>query len=526
MHWKRYKELPLSEKRQETYYIVGLDLGNDSSAIAFYNFADNKPEIIDLSGGYGRPTIPTVMQFISESKEWVFGEYAIQNLGVGKEITLYNLTERLGNHEYIDIDNKPVSISYIFGLYIKELMSNVKNINPKAEIAGIAVSVPSYLSNRAKEELQRAFKSAGYAKELICLISDRECLFSYIFRDGITTGQKVFLIDYGAREVRGGVYTADGSGRFKSLSSLFEDTIGTGAAENKVFELFSSYYTANNPIQSRSGLTETDKALKGQLTAFTYQHKNLLFQKSIRNKSAKLYFNFAFPPFQQVIGEKDANKIIEPFRRRFDKFILHVLENSIEQKDEKVTAADIDVVICSGGGFEMLWAKEAVTSLFPQSKLRVFKNSKAITAESAAYAAAQALGAAEGITAAVEDRHQLPVDIGLILRDGKDNKENFIPLAEYNSFWWQNHPGRYFILNESVHEDIPFKIWSRTPEGYTKILSDTVIKGLPKRPKGTTRLKVQLKFSSDNEAAASVRDCGFGEMYPKTDFEQEIVVKL
>jgi hypothetical protein len=103
MHWKQYKNLPKDQKRDESYYIIGLDIGNDSSGIAFFNAAEGMPETIDLSGGYGKPSIPTVMQYIAETREWVYGEYAILNRGVGTEITLNDLIQRLGSFDYVEV---------------------------------------------------------------------------------------------------------------------------------------------------------------------------------------------------------------------------------------------------------------------------------------------------------------------------------------------------------------------------------------------------------------------------------------
>ena len=141
MHRNRYLALPEEQKLNEIYYIIGLDIGNDSSSIAFFNLAEKTPEVIDLSGGYGRPSIPTMMQYIAETKEWVFGEYALLNRGVGTEITLSDLITRLGSHEYVDLDHKPISVVNLLGLFIKEIIGHVKNINPKAEIAGIVAAV-------------------------------------------------------------------------------------------------------------------------------------------------------------------------------------------------------------------------------------------------------------------------------------------------------------------------------------------------------------------------------------------------
>ena len=190
MYWKRYKSLPAAEKLNETYYIIGLDIGAESSAIAFYNLHENTPEPIDLSGGYGKPSIPTVMQYIAETKEWVFGEYAILNQGAGTEITLQALTRRLGHFDYLDIDGKSVSAASILGLFIKEILASVRNINPRAEIVGIVAAVPAYLNEQAHEELKRAFKQAGYEKELIALVPDRECIFTHHYRNAPPKDEK------------------------------------------------------------------------------------------------------------------------------------------------------------------------------------------------------------------------------------------------------------------------------------------------------------------------------------------------
>jgi len=505
LNWKVFKSLPPAQKGNEIYYIIGLDIGNDSSAMAFYNVAAQEAELIDPSGGYARPTTPTAMQYIAETKEWVYGEYAIINQGLGREIS--DLVSRLGNHEYIDVDGKPISLVNLLGLFIKELMSNVKNINPKAEIAGIVCAVPSYLSVQAREELSRAFKNAGYEKELIGLFSDRECILAYQDSKNISRkyGQRILLIDYGARAVRGGIYFRMKDSSFKSASSLFDETIGTSKLEKKVKKLFTDFYKEGAGTGAKF-----DKSTQDQLSAFTYQHRDILFQKAIRGKAAKLYFNFAFPPFSAGISAAQSDAITSPFRKGFDQFILQILGKDVSIKD-------IDQVICVGGGFEMLWVKEAVSSLFPQGKLHLYKNSKGVTAMGAAVMAARLLDVIAGGKIEIEDRQQLAADIGISLSDGR-----FIPLAECNSFWWQAHPCRLFIVNSEIDGDMPFTIQSRTPMGEYKTLLNTSLQGLPDRPKGTTRLKVQLKFESDSEAVARVVDYGFGELFPRVEFEREI----
>jgi len=496
MNWKQYKNLPENEKQNENYYIIGLDLGNDSSCIAFYNKRTKEAEVIDISGGYGHPTIPTAMQYAVDSKEWVFGEYVILNSDVGEAFTVKDLIERLGSSEYLEINGRSISLVNLLGMFIRELMSTVKNINPNAEIVGIVVAVPSYLSEQAREEYIRAFKNAGYEKELIGLVSDNECIFAYVDEIPKTS----LLIDYGSRGVRGSVFEVDDT-CIRTVMASFDDTLGTKSLESEAQKLFANFYRNNVKAEPAPG----------QMTAFTYQHKDVLFQKAIQSKATKLYFNFAFPPFQQTLNAEHANHLIKPFREGFYHFI------------QQLNANAIDKVICVGGGFEMFWVMEAIAEYFPTSKIIEYKNSKIIAAMGAAVVAAMQLDISKGHAFKVEDRHHLPLDVGLLI-----GKDNFMPLVEYNSFWWKSHPPHFFIVNHAIEngEEIPFSLQSRTPLGEIKTLVNTRLCGLPKRPKGTTKLQIQLKFLSDQEAIATVRDYGFGELFPRTDFEQEIHLKL
>ncbi|MCL2404406.1 MAG: DUF5716 family protein [Defluviitaleaceae bacterium] len=527
MNWKRYKDLPLTEKYDETYYIIGLDIGNDSTGIAFYNLYENAPEPIDPSGGYGKPTIPTAMQYIPETKEWVFGEYAILNQGTGTEITLQSLARRLGNSDYLDIGGKPVSVVSILGLFIRELLSSVRNINPKAEIVGIVAAIPAYLSEAAYEELLRAFKHAGYEKELIALIPDRECVLAHHFQ-GTPKDEKVLLLDYGSREVRGGVYVAGSDANVKSLSSLFDDSIGTGMLEDEVYSLFESYYQDQVHDSGNYDPGNNDSQLSEQLTAFTYQHKDILFQKNIRTKPAKLYFNFVYPPFQQTITHAETEVIIKPYRQRFADFIRDTLEKTLSMGAEPtgntrakaIPPHDIGSVICVGGGFEMLWAREAVSAIFTQSQIRMYKNTKLVTAEGAAYVAAKILGITKGRSVSIEDNHQLHVDIGISTGDV------FLPLAQMGTFWWQKHQSTLILVNSPVNGELNITLAQRTYAGESSQLGNYNLTGLPARPKGTTRLRFGVNFKSNTDMTLSVEDLGFGELFPKTGYAGEFAVKL
>jgi molecular chaperone DnaK (HSP70) len=513
MHWKRYKALPKAQKANESYYIIGLDIGNDSSGIAFFNITENAPEIIDLSGGYGRPSIPTVMQYIAETKEWVFGEYAILNRGVGTEITLSALIERLGSYEYIDLDHKPVSVVYVLSLFIKELLGSVKNINPKAEIAGIVAAVPGYFSEQAREELQRSFKLAGYEKELIAQVADRECVFAHYYLQNKPREERALLLDYGSRGVRGGLYHVLPRGdrvAVKSMSSLFDDGIGTVKINDDVVALFEGFLHSHQP----PGAGKHDE----HISAFVYHHRDILFQKNIRSKPVKLYFNFAYPPFQQTVTHEQAMDLVSPYHEGFSRFIQDVLEKNI-YGDEEISPANVSHVLCVGGGFEMLWAREAVSALFKQAQVRFYKNAKVVTAEGAAVVAALLLDMCDGYAVEMEDKHQLQADIGIMA-------DTFLPLVERNAFWWQRHPARMLLVKQPVDGELPLFLAQRSADGEVRELKTVKLTGLPSRPKGTTRLKMQALFSSNTDVTLEITDQGFGELFPAVGARGEYALSL
>ncbi len=522
MNWKKFKNKFIHEKQDEACFIIGIDLGNATSAIAFYDVNNNTPEIIDISGGYGKPTVPTVMQYINDTKEWVFGEYALLNRSEGRDITLSSLMEKLGRKEYVEIDRRPVSVASILGMYLKELLGNVNSINPKAEIVGIIVSIPSYLGEDAKDELLTAFKLSGYEKEVINLVSDRECIFSRYYFDRKIERERVVLLDFGSRELRGGVYEIepnDGENiTVKSLSSLFDTRLGT----DNIDETLNKFMTQTYCMNMNTTPTLLTQQVKDNIKAFVYQHKDLLFQKS--QKPVRLYYNFAYPPFQQTITKDEMVEIINPFRHEFIEFVDRVLEKNMSDDATKIKTSDIRTIICTGGGFEMTWAREVVQSIFEGSNIVFYKNSKCVVAEGASVIAAKMLEVTTGESFTTEDKSQVHIDIGLNVT--KDKKTRFIPIIERNSFWWQAHEPKFFLVNSEDCDDVKLELFERNLDGDLKLIGDLVLDDLPKRPKGTTKIKFSLEFLNYNEVEATISDLGFGEIFPSTDYERKFLINI
>ncbi|MDR2903436.1 MAG: hypothetical protein LBU77_02870, partial [Clostridiales bacterium] len=340
MSWRKFKELFGAGARAEHYFILGIDIGNATSSMSYFDLNQASAEIIDISGGYGKPSVPTVMQYINETKEWVFGEYAMAGRANENDRVFGALIERLGAGDYVEVAGRPLSVSAVLALYLKELIGNCKNINPRAEIAGIVVSVPSYLSEEARKDLAAVFQLAGYEKQLMGFWDDRECIFNRYYFDKPVKQETALIIDFGAREIRGGVYEiapGEDGARVDCQSFLIEKNLGTDHIDKKVDGLFTALYAGH------FGMTAEDipPRQKEQIDLFAYQHKDMLFQKRLQSKPVKLYFNFAYPPFQETVTYDAIEKTIRPFRERFAAFIREILQKPTAS-GKTLSAADID----------------------------------------------------------------------------------------------------------------------------------------------------------------------------------------
>jgi len=403
-------------------------------------------------------------------------------------------------------------------------LGNVRSINPNAEVVGIVASVPAYFSEQACEEFTHAFKLAGYEKELIALVPDRECVLAHYYSTSPHSNEHALILDFGARELRGGLYQIsnqspkDGVMTATSVSSLFSDIIGTTKINNDISDFFAGFVFSELG-KDRPPSSEQRLQIEEHISAFSYQHKDMLFQKNIRAKPVKLYFNFMYPPFQQTVSSEQVQALMRPYAAQFSNFIKNVFKKNIANKS--LAPNDVDTVLCVGGGFEMLWAREAVAAMFSRAQVHFYKTPKMVTSEGAAIVAARMLGVhEEGDSLTLEDAHQLTYDIGLT--DG----HNFLPLVERNAFWWQNHVSKLILVNQPVTGELSLDLCARSNAGEMQGIVSITLSDLPHRPKGTTRLEVGISFASNKDAIITVCDKGFGALFPPTEYERRVEVRL
>jgi molecular chaperone DnaK (HSP70) len=496
VNWKAYNKLSDEQKKDASKYILGIDIGHSTTSFAFFDHNSRTPQIIDISGGYSKTSVPTMLQYIKETKEWVIGEYAVLNQGMGGEYTIESPLGLMNANEYAEIDDKPINTSSLMGTFIESLIGNVRNIDPSSEIVGIIVSCPSYTSEDAKAKLYSAFKSAGYDKELIAIVSDRECILARAACESTNEPNgTVMLLDFAHREMRGAVLKIKDD-TIKVVSAYNSEHFGCSHLDEAIKSLFRSY------------LEKPDKRTVQQLNAFAYQHKDTLFNK----KQPKLYFNFVYPPFQKVVDDETVSELIE--RYDFSLFLGSLLSKDIYTGE---AISHVDRIICVGGGFEYPWAKDRIRKtaqdMLGGADVTFLPNTKGATAEGACLLAAKELGVLNDLPQfTIEDKNQIKIDVGVLSQNSK-----FVPIIESHTFWWENHPTRMFVLGET-YETPSIPVYIRDEDGEITYLNNIILDDFPNRPMKANRFNLGFRYIGYNEIEASITDAGFGEMFPKTDF--------
>ena len=202
MNWSEYKEQIENKGRlSEDYYILGIDLGTTNSIISYWDVVNGRPEPIDISNGFGKIPMPSVVQYRKEDDEdgeWVIGEEAFRSMKIYPETTIRSIKRKMGTNETINIDGKDYLPEEISAKILTELIEHCKGLNPKAEIAGLVVSVPYDFDDAAKKATMKACELAGLSENLICLIEEpKAAALAYNFRHQLNQDEKIMVFDFG-----------------------------------------------------------------------------------------------------------------------------------------------------------------------------------------------------------------------------------------------------------------------------------------------------------------------------------------
>lgn len=207
-------------------------------------------------------------------------------------------------------------------------------------------------------------------------------------------------------------------------------------------------------------------------------------------------------------GEKQ--KLLLKKRTRTAPVVAEVVEASEKEPDQILAGQAVSSVFLVGDDFEEKWMQDYLKLL--KSGRRVFQG-KNLFVKGACYAGIDWKEKREPYLYLGEDK----VSCHIALKVRKNDKEEFHVIAEGGRNWYESDTSlEVFLMDKPELEFAIIPI-----NGRERKMVVIPLEGLPERPEKTTRLLIELTFTSSTAVKLTVKDLGFGEFFPKSDMSYE-----
>ncbi len=540
MNWEKYKEeIEKTGHLPEDWYLLGIDLGTTNSIISYWDNSAQKPEPIDISNGFGKIPLPSVVQFRKDEDdtegEWIIGEEAYRSMKIYPETTIRSIKRKMGTNETVTIDNNEYLPEEISAKILTELIEHCKELNPKAEIAGLVVSVPYDFDDAAKKATMRACELSGLSDKLICLIEEpKAAALAYNFKHTLNQDEKIMVFDFGGGTLDITIFhvVEKDSARIKLqvISEGGEAYHGGDNVDDQIKELCYKF------ILDKTKQDKDSIAIENQVELIVRARETKERLSGV--KSFRIPFTFCVPPFVEQVTREFFEQTISGFIEKTRKLVMKALR---EAYTGSLSPADISRVLLEGGSSQMPWVKDMLIEIFnDENKIYSSERPALDISIGATYYAAMKMGLLtqpdiEAGEATVEFEVTVPHDIGLEVINGK--RRSFFTMIRRGTPYALAKKSQVFTLSGDTAEDMTtfdLKILERIDKEDTiencKLIGEVDIKGLPERPSGKTRLKITLMVEEEGGLVkGSVEDMGFTpEFEPsgyKTDFDPERFIK-
>lgn len=179
---------------------------------------------------------------------------------------------------------------------------------------------------------------------------------------------------------------------------------------------------------------------------------------------------------------------------------------------------DITTVYLLGDGFKETWASETLKVLCKNR--RVFQGNN-LYSKGAALSIMDKLYPSEiSKTHVYLGEDKVKSNVGLrALRRGE---ESYLALLDAGTNWYEVNTDMDILVEEG--NEIGFLITSLT--GGHVIEKNIVLDGLPKRPRGATRLRIHIEMTNVDTLAVDIEDLGFGELIESSGRAWSQIVEL
>lgn len=530
MNWEAYKkQIEEAGKLPEDWYILGIDLGTTNSIISYWDNTNLKPQPIDISNGFGKVPMPSVVQYRQDDSsggEWVIGEEAYRSMKIYPETTVRSIKRKMGTNETVEIDGVKYLPEEISAKILQELISHCSNLNPKAEIAGVVVSVPYDFDDAAKKATMRACELAGLSDKLICLIEEpKAAALAYNFKHKLEQNEKIMVFDFGGGTlditIFHVVFKDENRIKLQVISEGGEAFHGGDNIDDILLEKCLEF------IKLKTNQSRDDIAVENQVELIMKARETKERLSGV--KSFRIPFTFCIPPFVEQLTREDFEALIKTFIEKTRKLVLKAMR---ETYTGALVPDKIDRVLLEGGSCQMPWVKDMLADIWGDSgKIYASETPALDISLGATYYAAMKMGLLsqpdmESEKLTVEFEVTVPHDIGFEVVNG--SRRSFFTMIRRGTTYSLAKKSKVFTLSGDTAEDmtkLDLKILERIDKEDTiencKLIGEVTITGLPERPSGKTHLNITLSVEEEGGLVkGSVCDLGFGDEYEPSGYKE------
>jgi len=530
MGWEAYKQ-KLEEKGglPEDWYILGIDLGTTNSVVSYWDNQNKRPEPIDVSNGFGKIPLPSVVQYRGAGHadgEWIVGEEAYRSMKIYPETTVRSIKRKMGTNDTISLGGIPYLPEAISAKILTELVEHCNSLNPKAEIAGVVVSVPYDFDDAAKKATMRACELAGLSDKLICLIEEpKAAALAYNFRHSLSQNEKIMVFDFGGGTLDITLFHVtekdDAHIKLQVISEGGEAYHGGDNIDETLLEKCFGF------IEDKTGQAKADIAIENHVELMTRARETKERLSGV--KSFRIPFTFCIPPFVEQVSRDLFEEWNREFIEKTRKLVLKALR---EAYTGAISPDAVDRVLLEGGSSQMPWVRDMLVGIFnDESKIYTSERPALDISLGATYYAAMKMGLlsnpdmeAEKMT--VEFEVTVPHDIGFEVENGA--RKSFFTMIRRGTPYALAKKSHVFTLSGKTAEEmtsLDLRILERIDKEDTitdcKLIGEVQITGLPERPSGRTKLKITLQVEEEGGiVTGSVEDLGFNTEYAPSGYNE------
>jgi molecular chaperone DnaK len=531
MNWEHYKEqIKIKGELEEDWYIIGIDLGTTNSVASYWNSRTGKPEPIDVSNGFGKIPMPSVVQYRQEEDlegEWVIGEEALQTFRIYPESTIMSIKRKMGSKYRIRLNNRDYLPEEIAAMILKALIDHIRGLNPKMILAGVVVSVPYDFDDAAKKATIQACQLAGLSDSLIGLIEEPKAgTLAYNFRHDLNKDEKVMVFDFGGGTLDITIFCVaeknDDAIHLKVISEGGEAYHGGDHIDDLLY-LQMIKWMEEKTGQTRETMTVESVAELSQRARETKERLSGVM-------NYRVPYTFCVPPFVQSLSRDEFEEIIRPFIQKTKALVLQTMK---EGYNGPINPDEINRVLLEGGSSQMPWVKRMLGDIFGDTdKIYVSEQPALDISMGATYFAAMKLGLLKHRDLHTFDRQvhfEIPVPHDIGFEIDYNDKKDFYSMIKRGTPYALAKKTMRFTLSGNNDEDmtsIDLKILERIKKEdqleNCKLIGLVRILGLPKRPEGKTRLEVTLSIDEmSGTVKGYVKDLGYSGEYEASDFNRK-----